>query len=69
MIDGEVYETKINRFDFTFEVDEGYYDIKYLEPKTGNWEELSTVVSSDHDIDYAVAKATEEASHWDFDEE
>ena len=68
MIDGEVYETTINRFDFKFEVDEGYYIVKYLEPKTGEWERL-TAISSDYDIDYAVAKATEEASHWDFDEE
>ena len=68
MIDGEVYETQINRFDFRFEVDEGYYFVKYLEPKTGEWE-LLTTLTADYDIDDAVAKVTEEASQWDYDEE
>ena len=66
MIDNELYETKINGFDFKFEADEGYWDVSYLEPKTGKWENLSMLGGSLND---ALAEVTEEASQWDFDEE
>jgi hypothetical protein len=66
MIDGEVYETTINRFKFRFESDEGYVVVHWLEPKTDTWEHLTTLGRS---LEYAIKSATEEASHWDFDEE
>jgi hypothetical protein len=68
MIDGEVQETTINGFDFKIEVDEGYFVVKYLEPKTGVWEHLNSL-STDYGIDYVIDEITDEASHWDINEE
>jgi hypothetical protein len=62
----EVIERTINRFQFRFQMDEGYWDVTYLEPKTNTWELLMSVGRS---FDYVLKQATEEASHWDFDEE
>ena len=64
--EGELYETVINGFKFRFESDEGYFVVHWLEPKTNTWEHLTTLGRS---LEYAIKSATEEASHWDFDEE
>ena len=65
MNESELYETVINGFKFRFEGDEGYFTVKWLEPKTDSWEHLTTLGGS---LEYAIEAATKEASIWDVNE-